>query len=102
MPVGQVIAAGAGVVRFTTGPDRGMNLQIQNNSAASVRVGDDPAVSLTTPAAVNGGAAGFGILLTQGGSDGGALATSGALNLKNWYAAFSAAGVLDYQYTAEE
>jgi hypothetical protein len=102
MPVGQVIASGAGTVQFTTGPQRGMNLQIQNNSAASVRAGDSPNVSLTTPAAVNGGHAGLGILLLPGGADGGSFATSGAVNLNQWYAAFSAAGVIDYQYTTEE
>jgi len=102
MPCGQVIANGAGTVRFTAGPLRGMNLQIQNNSAAAVRVGDSSSVSLTTPAAVNGGAAGFGILLQPGGADGGSFATSGAVYLNTWYAAFSAAGVIDYQYTPED
>lgn len=102
MPVGQVIAAGAGVVQLTTGPQRGLDLIFQNNSTAAVRVGDSPNVSLTAPAAVNGGAAGFGILLQPSGALGGSLATSGAFNLKEWYVAFSAAGVIDYQYTTEE
>jgi hypothetical protein len=101
MPVGQ-LTLGAGATRITTGPARGMNLIIQNNSAHNIRVGDDATVSMTVPAAVNGGTAGKGILIFPTGSSGGALATSGAFNLKNWYIAGTATDVIDYQYTAEE
>jgi hypothetical protein len=86
----------------TTTPLRGMNLVFQNNSAHPIRVGDSPLVSMTTPAAVNGGAAGFGILINPGGSSGGDFATSGAFNLKQWYIAGTATDVIDWQYTPEE
>ena len=102
MPVGQVIASGAGVVRLTTGPQRAMSLTFQNNSASAVRVGDSSSVSLTAPAAVNGGTAGFGILLQPSSALGGDFATSGAFNLNQWYVAFSGAGAVDYIYTPEE
>lgn len=102
MPAGQVIAVGAGTVRLTTGPARGLDLVFQNNSASAVRVGDSSLVSLTAPTAVNGGTAGFGLLLAPGGSSGGSLGTSGVFNLNQWYVAFSAAGVVDYQFNSEE
>jgi hypothetical protein len=86
----------------TTTPQRGMDLIFQNNSAHAIRVGDSPLVSMTVPAAVNGGTAGFGLLIQPGGSLGGALATSGAFNAKNWYIAGTSTDVIDWQYTPEE
>ena len=103
MPVGQTsLGAGATPLISTTTPARGMNLLIQNNSAHAIRVGDSPNVSITVPAAVNGGTAGFGILIQPSGAVGGDFATSGALNLKNWYIAGTATDVIDWQYTTEE
>jgi hypothetical protein len=101
MPCGQV-TLGSGATQVTTGPARGMNLVFQNNAAHAIRVGDSSSVSTTTPAAANGGTAGFGLLIQPGGSSGGAFATSGALNLKNFYIAGTATDVIDYQYTPEE
>jgi hypothetical protein len=79
-----------------------MQLVFQNNSAHPIRVGDDPRVSVTTPAAVNGGTAGFGQLVNPGGAYNSGTFTSGAANLKNWYIAGTATDVIDWQYTAEE
>jgi hypothetical protein len=104
MPTGQTTLAGSGSTPMVsvTSPLRGMDLIFQNNSAHAIRVGDDARVSVTTPAAVNGGTAGFGLLLQPGGSSGGALATSGAFNVKNWYIAGTATDVIDWQFTPEE
>lgn len=101
MPCGQV-TLGSGATQLMTGPQRAMQLTIQNNSAHQVRVGDSSSVSVTTPAAANGGTAGFGLRLLPGGSAGGSFATSGALNLSQWYIAGTATDVIDYQYTPEE
>ena len=101
MPVGQLTMTGS-AVRVSTGPQRGLDLVIQNNAAHAIRVGDSPNVSTTTPAAVNGGTAGFGLLIQPGGSSGGSLGTSGVFNLDNWYVAGTATDVIDYQYTTEE
>jgi len=103
MPVGQTaLGAGATPVISTTTPFRGLNLVFQNNSAHPIRVGDSSSVSVTTPAAVNSGTAGFGILIQPGGSSGGSLGTSGVFNLKQWYIAGTATDVIDWQYTQEE
>jgi hypothetical protein len=86
----------------TTTPLRGMSLVIQNNSAHPIRCGDSPSVSVTTPTAVNGGTAGFGLLVQSGGSSGGAFATSGAFNLKQFYIAGTSTDVIDWEYIEEE
>jgi hypothetical protein len=83
-------------------PLRGMSLVFQNNSAHPIRVGDSASVSVTTPAAVNGGTAGFGLLIQPGGSSGGMFATSGALNLKLFYIAGTSTDVIDWEYIEEE
>ncbi len=101
MPAGQV-TLGSGATQLISGPTRGMNLLIQNNSAHACRVADSAKVSITTPAAVNGGTAGFGILLQPGGAEGGSFATSGAFNLNKWYIAGTLGDAIDYQYTVEE
>jgi hypothetical protein len=79
-----------------------MQLVIQNNSAHDIRVGDSPLVSTTTPAAANGGTAGFGQLVNVGGSWNSGPFTSGAGNLKQWYIAGTATDVIDWQYNQEE
>ena len=42
-------------------------LQFQNNSAHPIRYGTDRLVSMTTPAAANGGTAGRGLLVSDAG-----------------------------------
>lgn len=100
MPCGQV-SLGAGATEVLTGPQRAMQFVIQNNSAHSIRVGDDPRVSMTVPAAVNGGTAGFGELVGPGGAYNSGTFTSGGAILKQWYIAGTATDVIDYQFTPE-
>lgn len=103
MPQGQVtLGSGATALISTTTPLRAMSLIVQNNSVHNIRVGDSPSVSMTVPSAVNGGTAGFGILIVPGGSSGGAFATSGAYNLNNFYVAGTATDVIDFLYIQEE
>jgi hypothetical protein len=72
-------------------------LQIQNNSAHAIRYGG-PNVSVTLPAAANGGTAGNGILLAPG-SPGGAGSQSTPIayttNLSEWYVAGTPGDVID-------
>jgi hypothetical protein len=73
-------------------------LQFQNNSAHAIRYGCDRNVSVTTPAAANGGTAGRGILLAPG-SPGGAGAVSTpvtyATMIQDWYIAGTPGDVID-------
>ena len=73
-------------------------LQFQNNAAHPIRFGTDRNVSVTTPAAVNGGTAGRGILLAAG-SPGGAGSVSTpvtyATMLQDWYVAGVPGDVID-------
>jgi hypothetical protein len=101
MPAGQV-SLGAGATRLMTAPLRAMQLVVQNNAAHAIRVADSASVSMTVPAAVNGGAAGFGVLVQAGGTFNSGTFTSGAANLNQWYIAGTATDVIDYQYTSEE
>jgi hypothetical protein len=78
-----------------------MQLVIQNNAAHAIRVGDSTSVSMTVPAAVNGGTAGFGMLVQPGGSWNSGAFTSGAAYLKTWYIAGTSTDVIDYQYQPE-
>jgi len=75
-------------------------LTFQNNSAHSIRYGDQ-SVSVTTPAAVNGGTAGKGMLLAPG-SPGGAGSQSTPVNygtyLSDWWIAGTAGDVIDVLY----
>jgi hypothetical protein len=100
MPVGQV-TLGSGATQLQTGPQRAVGLLIQNNAAHVIRVGDSPLVSVTTPAAVNGGTAGFGIQVFPTGSEGGNQYTAGNAYLKNWYVAGTSGDVIDYLYEVE-
>lgn len=73
-------------------------LTFQNNSAHAVRYGNDKTVSVTTPAAVNGGTAGKGILLSPG-SPGGAGSQSTPItygtSLRDWWIAGTPGDVID-------
>jgi len=73
-------------------------LTIQNNAAHNIRYGLDNKVSVTTPAAVNGGTAGRGILLAAG-SPGGAGSQSTPVTystyLSDWWIAGTAGDVID-------
>lgn len=70
---------------------------IQNNSAHAIRVGD-ASVSMTVPAAVNGGTAGRGILISPG-SPGGSQTLSPGLeytgDMTEFYIAGTATDVVD-------
>jgi hypothetical protein len=72
-------------------------LQFQNNSAHNIRYGG-PNVSVTAPAAVNGGTAGNGMLL-PGGQPGGSGSQSTPIayttNLSEWYLSGTAGDVID-------
>src|SRR5665213_1127793 len=69
-------------------------LQIQNNSAHDIRYGG-PNVSVTAPAAVNGGAAGNGILLTSGSAGAQSTPINYSTNLAEWYVAGTPGDVVD-------
>jgi hypothetical protein len=75
-------------------------LQFQNNAAHGIRYGGQ-GVSATTPAAVNGGTAGNGILLPggqPGGSGSQSTPISYSTNLADWYIAGTAGDVIDVLY----
>jgi hypothetical protein len=101
MPCGQV-TIGAAATQVQTNTQRAMQLWFQNNSAHSIRVGDSASVSMTVPAAVNGGTAGFGTLVLAGGSVNVGTFTSGATDLNQWYIAGTNTDVIDYRYNLEE
>jgi hypothetical protein len=73
-------------------------IQFQNNAAHNIRYGMDNLVSVTTPAAVNGGTAGRGILLASG-SPGGAGSQSTPIEystmISDWWIAGTAGDVID-------
>ena len=75
-------------------------LTFQNNSAHPCRYGTSPKVSVTTPAAVAGGTAGFGTLLAPG-SPGGAGSQSTPVTystmLSEWWIAGTEGDVIDGQ-----
>jgi hypothetical protein len=61
------VTLGTGATQVSVTPAYFNQMTIQNNSAHNCRYGDST-TSVTTPAAVNGGTAGKGILLTPGGA----------------------------------
>ena len=71
-------------------------LQIQNNSAHPIRYGTTNKVSTTVPAAVAGGTAGFGILLTNGGGAGAqSTPVTYSTMLSEWWIGGTAGDVID-------
>lgn len=73
-------------------------LQFQNNAAHPIRYGTDRNVSVTTPAAVNGGTAGRGMLLASGAPGGaGSVSTpvTYATMLQDWWIAGQPGDVID-------
>jgi len=69
-------------------------LQFQNNAAHAIRYGG-PNVSVTAPGAVNGGAAGNGILLAPGGAGSQSTPINYSTNLSEWYVAGTPGDVID-------
>ena len=72
-------------------------LTFQNNSAHECRYGTSPKVSVTTPAAVNGGTAGFGIRLTVGGAGSQSTPVTYSTMLSEWWIAGTPGDVIDGQ-----
>jgi hypothetical protein len=71
-------------------------LTFQNNSAHPCRYGTSAKVSVTTPAAVNGGTAGFGILLSNGGGSGSqSTPVTYSTMLSEWWIAGTPGDVID-------
>ena len=61
------VTLGSGATQIISTPTYFNQMVIQNNAAHNIRYGDST-VSVTTPAAVNGGTAGKGILLYSSGA----------------------------------
>lgn len=72
-------------------------ITFQNNSAHEIRYGTSPLVSVTTPAAVAGGTAGFGIRLTVGGAGSQSTPVTYATMLSEWWIAGTVGDVIDGQ-----
>lgn len=72
-------------------------LSFQNNAAHDCRYGTSPKVSVTTPAAVNGGTAGFGTRLTPGGAGSQSTPITYSTMLSEWYLAGTPGDVIDGQ-----
>jgi hypothetical protein len=70
-------------------------LTIQNNSAHNIRYGTTKSVSTTIPAAVNGGTAGYGILLTPGGAGSQSTPITYATYLSDWWISGTVGDVID-------
>lgn len=97
IPVGGKVVASSGLPSSVPPNMLVQFLQFQNNSAHAIRYGDNT-VSVTAPAAVNGGTAGKGMLL-PGGSPGGSGSQSTpvayATMLSDWFVAGTAGDVID-------
>ena len=72
-------------------------LTFQNNSAHPCRYGTSPKVSVTVPAAVNGGTAGFGTLLQPGGAGSQSTPVTYSTMLSEWWIAGVPGDVIDGQ-----
>ena len=70
-------------------------LTIQNNAAHAIRYGIGNKVSVTTPAAVNGGAAGFGMLLNPSGAGSQSTPVTYGTFLSDWFVAGTPGDVID-------
>ncbi|MFZ3343315.1 MAG: hypothetical protein WA213_20730 [Terriglobales bacterium] len=72
-------------------------LVFQNNSAHPCRYGTSHLVSVTTPAAVNGGTAGLGTLLLPGGAGSQSTPITYSTMLSEWWIAGTPGDVIDGQ-----
>jgi|FreactcultuFSWF8_1027224.scaffolds.fasta_scaffold16359_2 hypothetical protein len=72
-------------------------LSFQNNSAHPCRYGTSQKVSVTSPAAVNGGTAGFGTLLQPGGAGSQSTPVTYSTMLSEWWIAGVPGDVIDGQ-----
>jgi hypothetical protein len=88
------VTLGPGATRFTTGPQRAMQMKVWQGADASY-IGDASNVSTSTGIPVK--AASTTVDPVTIGPF-----TSGAINLNDWYAIGTSADVVHVQYTAEE
>jgi hypothetical protein len=95
VPASGVVNAASGLPSYISGNIFLQNLQIQNNAANPIRYGRDNSVSVTTPAAVNGGTAGKGILLFPSGAGGVASFINYTSFLSDWWIAGTPGDVID-------
>ncbi len=70
-------------------------LTFQNNAAHPIRYGTSSKVSVTAPAGVNGGTAGFGILLNAGGAGSQSTPVTYSTMLSEWWIAGTPGDVID-------
>lgn len=93
MPLG-TLTLGAGATQLTTGPQRAMQIRFWQGANVSF-VGDSSTVTTST---------GIPVKVASATADPTVIGpfTSGAINLKAYYAIGTAADVVHYQYVAEE
>ena len=95
IPASGVVDLASGLPSSVKGDILLQSLTIQNNAAHNMRYGVTNLVSMTTPAAVNGGAAGFGILIYPSGSGGIAAFINYTSMLSDWWVAGTPGDVVD-------
>ena len=89
------VTLGSGATQVSATPAYFNQMIIEDNAAHSIRYGDST-VSVTTPAAVNGGTAGKGILLFPGGGSGSTGTVSGQQgDASQFYIAGTSGDVVD-------
>jgi len=89
------VTLGTGATQISATPAYFNQMIIQDNAAHSIRYGD-LTVSVTTPAAVNGGTAGKGVLLYPGGGAGSTGTVSGQQgDASKFYIAGTSGDVID-------
>ncbi len=88
------VTLGSGATQISATPAYFNQMTIQNNSAHSCRYGDST-TSVTTPAAVNGGIAGKGMLLTPGGAGNTGTVSGQQGDASQFYIAGTAGDVID-------
>ncbi len=88
------VTLGAGATRFTTGPQKAMQMKVWQGASASF-IGDSSGVTTGT---------GIPVKVASATADPTVIGpfTSGAINLNNWYGIGTNADVIHVQYTAEE
>lgn len=88
------VTLGAGATRFTTGPQRAMQMKVWQGTDVSF-IGDSAAVTTST---------GIPVKVASTTVDPTVIGpfTSGAINLNEWYGIGTSADVIRIQYTAEE
>ena len=98
------VLTGAGSGDVTGTPPQGNKYvqwaQLQNNAAHACRYGFDNKVSVTTPAAVGGGTAGRGILLTPGGAGAQSTPIDYTMYLSDFWTAGTPGDVIDGLFIA--